>query len=211
MQNTNKDNLKRANEAFKKGMFQEAHDLYLLTIKNDSRLEKFVRFNINLCLKQLGQNVKKNYQNEDDFVKKEKDFKVTEGRLFAKPENLSNKIYENLCASNLFDPLYYKTTYGLSDNINALEHCLNNHNNNPSEKFDSKIYLDKNSDVKRSGKHPLLHYIQYGIKESREIYPISRSINNEEYKKQSKSIDFKIIEGFALNNNKSVLLVAPCT
>jgi hypothetical protein len=42
---------------------------------------------------------------------------------------------------------------------------------NPSEKFDSSLYLGHNPDVRISGMNPLLHYIRLGQKENRQTIP----------------------------------------
>ena len=54
-----------------------------------------------------------------------------------------------------FDPIEHYIRYGADEG------------RNPSKYFDTKYYLNRYIDVKKSGMNPLFHYITYGIKEGR--------------------------------------------
>jgi len=79
--------------------------------------------------------------------------------------------------SAYFDADWYIQYYGLklSGTTSAAKHYLENCPGgpySPSPAFDSRSYLSKHDDVKLSGVNPLLHYIKYGIREKRAIFPM---------------------------------------
>lgn len=77
-----------------------------------------------------------------------------------------------LAASKLFDPQWYRATYGLEPGAKPLRHCLAGPpDRRPSPWFDAIWYLGRYPDVSRSGLHPLTHYILFGAKEGRSPNP----------------------------------------
>ena len=79
-------------------------------------------------------------------------------------------------ASGLFDAKWYAKTYSVSAD-NLIEHYLTvgyKENMNPSLNFDGNKYLLINSDVQKSGKNPLLHYLRYGKFEGRKKHEVKK-------------------------------------
>jgi glycosyltransferase involved in cell wall biosynthesis len=71
----------------------------------------------------------------------------------------------------LFDKKYYLKQFS---NANKITDPLNHYiyhgykkHKNPSKSFDNDYYLNKYSDVEKSGINPLVHYVLYGIEENR--------------------------------------------
>ena len=78
--------------------------------------------------------------------------------------------YEIIIKSNMFDENYYRKTYNIDKNIDPIYHFLVfglDKNYNPSNEFNTKEYLEENSDVKNADINPFVHYIKYGKKEGR--------------------------------------------
>lgn len=78
--------------------------------------------------------------------------------------------YEIILNSNEFDEEYYRKKYNLNENIDAIYHYIMygvDKKFNPSNKFDTKFYLEKNPDVRRTNINPLIHYILWGKNEGR--------------------------------------------
>lgn len=77
-------------------------------------------------------------------------------------------------SSKFFNPKWYKETY-LNKDFTDEECCLHyvfvgwRKGFNPSSLFNANLYLLTNEDVKQAGLNPLVHYLKYGVKESREI------------------------------------------
>ena len=75
--------------------------------------------------------------------------------------------------SPYFDREWYEKTYDLSDvPESGATHYLKigfKKGFNPGPDFDTNMYYELNSDIKRKGINPLLHYEMYGRKENRKI------------------------------------------
>jgi hypothetical protein len=77
-------------------------------------------------------------------------------------------------SSEFFNPKWYKKMY-LNKDFTDAECCLHyvfvgwRKGFNPSLIFNANLYLLTNDDVKQAGLNPLVHYLQYGVKENREI------------------------------------------
>ena len=85
--------------------------------------------------------------------------------------------YRIVAKSKYFDKKWYKNNYLNHDdkNTNPVDHYLNigwRRMYNPSAKFDTQTYLDKNLDVKFAFQNPLVHYETRGKKEGRAVYPV---------------------------------------
>lgn len=77
--------------------------------------------------------------------------------------------------SGLFDKKFYCMKYHIGKNINPIEHYLHNgwlEGYNPSQKFDTNLYLKTYPDVKNAKICPLVHYINWGEKEGRKIFKV---------------------------------------
>lgn len=75
----------------------------------------------------------------------------------------------------LFDEEWYKKTYNIKEN--AREHYYQKGyilGYNPSPDFNTNAYLNAYPDVKAAKMNPLDHYIRYGKKEGRKIFPVKR-------------------------------------
>ena len=84
----------------------------------------------------------------------------------------TNKDYELILESDLFDYKYYTSKYNLNfkTKSQAITHYLNigfKKGFNPSEIFNGDEYLNRYLDLKKAGVNPLLHYLKYGKKEGR--------------------------------------------
>lgn len=85
------------------------------------------------------------------------------------------KDYYIIKKSDLFDTLWFKNKYHLSDNINPIKYYLKygiSKGLNPSKNFDTLWYLNEYDDVKNSEMHPFVHYIRHGIHEHRLSEPL---------------------------------------
>ena len=82
---------------------------------------------------------------------------------------------ELILASDFFDPEWYQTQYGLDGTAFELaEHFLLRGYTSlldPSKNFSTSAYLFDNPDVISSPINPLVHYLNFGIKEMRKIKP----------------------------------------
>jgi hypothetical protein len=89
-----------------------------------------------------------------------------------------------LLRSGLFDPEFYRQNYaselavppgaGAKGNLAAAEHYLQSgfcKGFMPNPKFDTRWYLERYEDVRRSGINPLLHYARHGWREGRDPGP----------------------------------------
>lgn len=80
--------------------------------------------------------------------------------------------------SGLFLEEWYRSTQGLADTVDPIEHYLYvgaEKGCDPNPFFDTSHYLQRNRDVARSGMNALLHYALYGAKQNRITYPWERS------------------------------------
>lgn len=89
----------------------------------------------------------------------------------------TTKEYNAVMKSELFDSKYYRlhNPRRWFNHRDLLRHYLNNgwlNGKNPSAKFDGDKYLALNPDVAKAGFNPLVHYVMYGMKEGRPIYPV---------------------------------------
>lgn len=80
---------------------------------------------------------------------------------------------ELILASDLFDPEWYQSQYGLNGSAFELaEHFLLSGYAlllDPSKSFSTSAYLFENPDVISSPINPLVHYLNFGAKEKRKI------------------------------------------
>lgn len=106
--------------------------------------------------------------------------------------------YDLVKYSGLFDSAYYKQVSGI-DGEELIGHYLSGgwKYNNPSRFFDEKDYLNRYSDVKKSGVCPLIHYITHGYYEKRKINEVEdnqevASISLRKDKPKRKRLSFKL-------------------
>lgn len=81
--------------------------------------------------------------------------------------------YSIIYNSPYFDEEWYKSTYGLDKNIDAVDHYLNvgfTKGYHPGPNFNNLGYYESNADVKETHMNPLLHYELYGRKENRALF-----------------------------------------
>ena len=93
---------------------------------------------------------------------------------------LTDKTVALIKKYGFFDYEFYNEQLDYDVNYDLLNHYLNigyKEGKNPSMSFDGNYYLKKHEDVKKSGMNPLVHYVLYGIKESRRICPVLDSID----------------------------------
>ena len=87
----------------------------------------------------------------------------------------SRRLARQLLRSGLFDADFYREQYPAArDALDAARHyveqgCSSGFRPNPM--FDTRWYLDRYEDVRRSGQNPLLHYLQHGVEEGRDPGP----------------------------------------
>ena len=82
-----------------------------------------------------------------------------------------DKNYQLVSNSGFFNKKWYAKRYLLGQNVDPIEHYLQEgwvNGYNPSKKFDTKFYLSKYPDIARAGINPLLHYLQKGKNEGRQ-------------------------------------------
>ena len=80
-----------------------------------------------------------------------------------------------ITASELFDPVWYKTTYPDIGNQDPARHFVENGTyelRNPSAGFDTLKYHLANPDVTERGLPALVHYLRYGKSDGRKIQPV---------------------------------------
>lgn len=77
---------------------------------------------------------------------------------------------EGRCPSPLFQPTWYREQYDVPLSDNALAHYLRHRRGpfSPFPEFDSKYYLDANSDIALAGVDPFEHFLYQGYKEGRD-------------------------------------------
>jgi hypothetical protein len=82
---------------------------------------------------------------------------------------------KRLLNSGLFDVEYYREQYsGGNGDLAAAEHFIAEgfcNGYRPNAFFDTRWYLDRHEDVRRSGVNPLLHYLLHGAGEGRDPSP----------------------------------------
>ncbi len=91
----------------------------------------------------------------------------------------NNNVFKQIRNSGYWDEAYYLSQVSDVPASDALEHYLNigwKDSKNPSPKFDTKAYLQKNPDVAESGINPLMHYVLHGQHEKRYAYEVKESI-----------------------------------
>lgn len=77
---------------------------------------------------------------------------------------------QGMVPSPLFDPVYVRSTYGLDPSVSALGYFMSAGKSapvNPNAIFDVQEYLSMYPDIALSGQAPYLHFIEYGVHESR--------------------------------------------
>ncbi len=80
---------------------------------------------------------------------------------------------QNRWPSRFFNPVWYKSTYGVAANINPLTHYNNGgwqSGESPSPEFSGPLYLQANADVAAAGMDPYSHYLRYGYSEGRQKF-----------------------------------------
>ena len=124
-------------------------------------------------------------------------------------EDILYKNYKLIHNSCLFDEDWYVHKYikNYNNNFEPIFHYLiegSEKGYNPSTFFDTKHYLNINSDVKRVGINPLIHYIKYGKNEGREFSQTIKLDNKslEEYMFLKKNPNLT----FAINQIKNLQL-----
>lgn len=113
------------------------------------------------------------------------------------------KDIELLKNSDLFDAEWYIKQY--SNDVDLKDRSAENHylskgwkkGYNPSEKFNTRWYLEKNLDVAKSGACPLLHYIKTGSQEGRKALPLQDRVKNSSLTK-----DIDLLSKSELFNSK---------
>ena len=89
-----------------------------------------------------------------------------------KLEDLMKRDYYLIFNSQFFDEKWYADTYGLSDDVDPVDHYLKEgylKNYNPGPDFSTFEYYECNEDVKEWKMNPLVHYEFYGKNENRKI------------------------------------------
>ena len=141
--------LKKGNLALREGQYLEAIENFNKAIIKNPSLSKVLEFNIDLARKKAG-------VNKDAYE--------------------STSLVKN---NELFDAEWYKNQYGNNLDLDAADHYLRFGTAigiNPSPYFDANYYLKANMDVANSGMNPLIHYVNYGAHEGREIAPTPDSV-----------------------------------
>lgn len=85
-----------------------------------------------------------------------------------------SKAYDKILNLNLFNDEFYRKHYSSYYNGDGLEHYLfygYRKGFDPSSNFNTIKYLNEYPNVKKEGLNPLVHYVLYGIKENKEIFP----------------------------------------
>ena len=87
-------------------------------------------------------------------------------------DDLMERDYYLILNSQYFDEEWYRSAYGLSDDVDPADHYLKEgylKNFNPGPDFSTFEYYECNNDVKEWKMNPLVHYEFYGINEHRKI------------------------------------------
>ena len=95
-----------------------------------------------------------------------------EKRAFQFDEWRVQRGYSAIEDSPLFDEHWYRSNYGIEEDVDCVDHYLNigyAMGFNPGPDFDSFEYWQCNEDVKKYGMNPLAHYEIYGREENRLI------------------------------------------
>ncbi|SFG13205.1 4Fe-4S single cluster domain-containing protein [Lachnospiraceae bacterium C7] len=85
-------------------------------------------------------------------------------------EEMVKYIVNAIRCSLFWDESWYKKTYNISDDINALNHYIvegYKMGYDPSPLFSGEKYYENNPDVKSEGINPLVHYELFGVEENR--------------------------------------------
>ena len=112
----------------------------------------------------------KNILNYLNMRKPEKFYEISKrfDHAFPKQNN-----YFKVLNSQYFDDEWYRDTYGTEDNTDSVIHFLLvgcKKGCNPGPDFSVDEYYECNTDVKKTGMNPLVHYESYGRKENRIIH-----------------------------------------
>lgn len=85
-----------------------------------------------------------------------------------------DRVVKLVRASAYFDEPWYRETYGLKDQDDAVHHYLEHWKQNPyldpSLDFSTSKYLVRNQDVADAEMNPLQHYVLYGRREKRTVF-----------------------------------------
>ena len=99
--------------------------------------------------------------------------------FFLQKNGKENNVFKQIRNSGYWDEAYYLSQVSDVPASDVLEHYLNigwKDSKNPSPKFDTKAYLQKNPDVAESGINPLMHYVLHGQHEKRCAYEVKEPI-----------------------------------
>lgn len=110
------------------------------------------------------------------------DLSLSEYKLFKK----------TLLDEKLFDADYYSSQYE-EEIYDPLTHYFKigwKEDKNPSYRFNTKVYLSTNSDVKKSGKNPLFHFVRHALESKRKF---NYGLSYPDFKEFEKKI---VEEGF---------------
>jgi GT2 family glycosyltransferase len=83
-----------------------------------------------------------------------------------------------------FDPVFYAAAYRLpgKSRRNLIKHYLRQGwrmGFDPSPSFSTRKYLEANPDVKQMDVEPFYHYLRYGVKEGRQVFPSEQPTGDE--------------------------------
>ena len=101
------------------------------------------------------------------------------------------KGYKQIKKISLFNENFYKNRYQLKTQMNPLIHYMYygfKDGKNPSKSFNTKYYLDKYPDVKKSKMNPLIHFALYGRNEGKIPKKGTLPILSDEDKKKLEDI-----------------------
>ena len=92
---------------------------------------------------------------------------------FVSFEDRDERSYDSILNSPYFDEDWYKRTYELDEDVDAVNHYLNigyAECYNPGPDFSTQEYCELNWAVKEKDMNPLVHYELFGRREKRKIY-----------------------------------------
>jgi hypothetical protein len=96
-------------------------------------------------------------------------------RAWLAPAAPRRRLAKRLLSSGLFDVEFYSEQHSSANgDLGAAEHYVEEGYRSgyrPNPFFDTRWYLDRHEDVRRSGVNPLLHYILHGVEEGRDPGP----------------------------------------
>ncbi len=97
---------------------------------------------------------------------------------FFRKGNKTSKVTSQIIDSGYWDEPYYLSQISDFSVTEALEHYLEigwKEGKNPSQRFDTRRYLQDNPDVAQGGVNPLKHYVLYGQYERRNVQEVKKS------------------------------------